>query len=147
MQWAQLIACIILSVRKFKIKFSDQCVHFLSPQRTTNTPHTKMAPTSEQQSSSVSQQCGVPQILEGPDGERLLRVLSSVPADTRARQIAVRPQEDRLLIFRVGGAEKEGMLHHELLESVQLPESVDPFTVVATINNDGLLEVSAPLTH
>ena len=107
-----------------------------------------MAPV-ENQSSPV--QLGVPQIVEGPDGERILRVLSSVPASTRARQIAVRPQEDRLLIFRVGGAKDDAddvsMLRQELVETVQLPESVDPFTVEATINKDGLLEVCAPLAH
>jgi hypothetical protein len=107
-----------------------------------------MAPV-ENQPAAV--EMGVPHIVVGPDGERFLHFLSTLPASTRARQIAVRPQEDRLLIFQVGGAKGDAgdvsMLRQELVETVQLPESVDPFTVEASINDEGLLEVRAPLAH
>ena len=100
-----------------------------------------MAPVHSETSTNTSSSV-VPEVVTGEDGCRVLRVVVSLPTITSPRQIAVRPHDDRLLIFRVGEAH---ILQHELLHSVQLPESLDPFTVEANVNAQGQLVVQAPL--
>ena len=100
-----------------------------------------MAPVQNDASATTSSL--FPEVVTGEDGCRALRVVVSLPVPvTSPRQIAVRPHGDRLLIYRLGEAH---ILQHELLHSVQLPESLDPFTVEANVNAQGQLVVQAPL--
>ena len=76
----------------------------------------------------------VPEILE-EDGVKFLRLVTSLPGYELA-DITVRPMEDKLVIMDKDQA---------VLKSCDLPESVDPFTVDASLSDDGVLTIKAPL--
>ena len=93
-----------------------------------------MAPESNQQSKCA---CAT-EIVERESGKclRLTARLSGV----KARDLLVRPVGDKLMILKTS----TGLPGH-VIDTLQLPENVDPFTVVAEMTEDGCLVVEAAM--
>nr|UQK61684.1 small heat shock protein [Arenicola marina] len=87
------------------------------------------------QTSNVNIKAGTPEILE-EDGVRTLRITAHL-IGYKDGDISVRPAEAKLLLVNKD---------NDVIETFNLPESVDPFTVEANISEDGMLTVMAPLT-
>nr|UQK61739.1 small heat shock protein [Polygordius sp. ID7] len=73
-------------------------------------------------------------VVTGRDGTRLLQLKVALTGINQ-QDLAVRPVDSTLVILR----------NEEVLQTVELPESVDPFTVEAKMTKDGFLTVEALL--
>ena len=73
------------------------------------------------------------------DGSRHLRVMAPLHG-YQPQDITVRPDGNTLLLFKMSQSGQD-----ELLQTINLPESVDPYTVEARVNHFGQLIVEAPL--